>query len=191
MRARRRITGRGARSQPTRRPPHAILLSGRLPARARVAVPRGGTGFAVEAQLVEHGVFDHGQLVIGRERGDPLAAVRRGAPAGRVVARCGDVERVDVVALEQLFEAVHAQAAGVSLDGEWLAAGARNRVQCAGIPGGLDRDPSAIGRHEADGEADRFLGTVGDQHFVGRGWRSAPRSCSATSARSSGQPSGT
>ena len=95
-----------------------------------------------------------------------------------------------MLALEQLFEAVDAQAAGVSPDGEWLAAGAGDRVQRTGIPGRLDRDPSPVGRHEADGEADRFLGAVGDQHFLGRGGRSAPESISATSARSSGQPSG-
>ena len=69
--------------------------------------------------------------MVGSERDDPLTAMRRGAAAGRVVARWGDVERVDVVALEQLFEAVDAQAGGVSVDGERLASGANDRVERA------------------------------------------------------------
>lgn len=164
-RARRRITGRGARSQPTRNPPQRAGREHALRHQRPEGIPR----IAVEAQFVEHGVFDHGQFVIGRERGDPLAAVRRGATTGRVVAGWGDVERVDVVACEQLFEAVDAQAAGVSLDREWLSAGAHDRVQGTWIPGRLDGDSTPIRCHEADREADRFLCAVGDQHLVGRG----------------------
>jgi hypothetical protein len=82
---------------------------------------------------------------------------------------------VYLLALEQELEPVDAQPGRVPLNRVGLTAGARDRVERAGVPGRLDRDATSTAGRRSDREADRLLGAVCDQHLFRGGRRPTTR----------------